>query len=275
LENKKNKFSWKAFISIGLFYSFIIILITGLVLYIAPAGRVANWVNWKLFGITKANWQAIHTIFSFTFATLSVFHLFLINWRAFWTYLKSKSIQGLNKKKEFYLSSLLTIIFLAGVMFSVPPFSSFLDMGAKLKSSWEKEESVPPIPHAELLTLNELAVKLDSMSIEKIVNKLEANKIKFDNANQTLAEISVVNNLTPLEIYQIIVKKSSTGKVGSGMGKKSLDQLAKENNLDINEVIKILSGKNIKARKDQTLKDIAAENDMAAKDIYEIILPKR
>lgn len=61
----KKKFSWKAFISIGLFYSFFILFLTGLALYISPPGRVAHWQEWKFMGFTKENWEAIHVIPSF------------------------------------------------------------------------------------------------------------------------------------------------------------------------------------------------------------------
>ncbi len=269
--SEKSKFSWKAFISIGLLYSFVIIFITGIVLYLAPAGRVSNWINWKLLGLTKEHWQAIHTIFSFTFAILSIFHLFTINWKTFWNYLKSKTTKGLNKKKEFYISSTLTVLILVGVMNTIPPFSSVMDFGSYLKESWEKTETAPPIPHAELLTLNELAVQLDSISIEKIVKKLEANKIKFDGPTQTLSEIGLKNNMPPIEIYNIITKKEPVGIMGSGIGRKSLEEFVKENNLDIDKVMMILKEKNIKAEKEQTLKDIATQNDMAPKDIFDLI----
>jgi hypothetical protein len=271
MENKKNKFSWKAFISIGLFYSFIIIFLTGIVLYLAPAGRVSNWINWKLLGITKERWQAIHTIFAFSFAILSIFHLFTINWKAFWSYLKSRTSEGLNKKREFYIMSVLTILILIGIGYSVPPFSSIMDFGGYLKESWESTETAPPIPHAELLTLNELSTKLDSISIEKITNKLNANKIKFDGPNETLSDIGLKNNMPPIEIYNIITKKGPVGKVGSGIGRKSLKEFAKENNLDIEKVMKILKEKDIKASEEQTLKDIANQNNMAPKDIFELI----
>jgi hypothetical protein len=75
----KNKFSWKAFISFGLTYSFIIIIVSGVMLYMSPPGRYAHWVNWKILGFTKEGWQAIHTVFSYTFVILSIFHLFSIN----------------------------------------------------------------------------------------------------------------------------------------------------------------------------------------------------
>jgi hypothetical protein len=146
-----------------------------------------------------------------------------------------------------------------------------MDFGGYLKESWEDTEKAPPIPHAELLTLNELAEKLDSISVEKIINKLEANRIKFDGPNETLSSISLKNNIPPIDIYNIITKKTLTGMAGSGIGRKTLEQFAEENNLDINQMIKMLQDNGIRAQGNQTLKDIATENNMAAKDIYELI----
>lgn len=273
MTNTKKNFSWRAFISFGLTYAFIIIFLTGIVLYLSPAGRIANWVNWKLIGFSKVEWQAIHTNFSYLFVILSVFHLFTVNWKTFISYLKNKTQRGLNRKRELLISTILTIIIFFGIIFSVPPFSSVMDLGEYLTESWENKETEPPIPHAELLTLTELAIQLENTPIEKIEAKLTANKINFDNINQTLAEIAALNKITPNELYNIIIKKSSAGMPGSGMGKKTLSDIALENNKDVDELISLLKDKNIIATKDKTLKDIADEYDMAAKDIHAIILP--
>ncbi|MBU1012019.1 MAG: DUF4405 domain-containing protein [Bacteroidetes bacterium] len=275
MTNTSKKFSWRAFISFGLTYSFIIIFLTGIVLYLAPAGRIAQWVNWRFAGFSKDEWQAIHTIFSYLFVILSIFHLFTANWKTFVSYLKNKTQNGLNKKRELFISTILTIAIFLGILFSVPPFSSVMDLGEYLKSSWENEESTPPIAHAELLTLTELVVQLNNMPIEKIEEKLIANKIKFENINQTLAEIAAINKITPNELYNIISKKSGAGMPGAGMGKKTLADIAVENNKDVDELINLLKDKNIIATKDKTLKAIAEEYDMAAKDIHEIILPTK
>jgi hypothetical protein len=150
-----------------------------------------------------------------------------------------------------------------------------MDLGEYLTNSWENEESTPPIPHAELLTLSELVQQLNDIPIEKIEEKLLANKIKFEHINQTLAEIAAINKITPNELYNIISKKSGAGMPGAGMGKKTLSDIAYENNKDVDELINLLKDKNIIATKDNTLKDIAEEYDMAAKDIHEIILPTK
>ncbi len=274
MASKSNKFSWRVFISIALVYTFIIIFLTGIVLYFAPAGRVSNWVNWKFLGITKEQWQAIHTNFSFLFAILSIFHLFVINWRTFWTYLKSKTSIGLNKKREFLISTIATIFIIFGVMFSVPPFSSVMSFGEFLKESWDEENISAPIPHAELLTLNELANQLDSIPVEKIVKKLEANNIKFTNTTQNLSEIGALNGMSPAEIYELITKKSIYNTTSVGIGKKSLEAVAKENNLDLEVVLKILEENQIQATKDQTLKEIGEKYNKAPKDIFELFDPK-
>lgn len=266
----KKKFSWKVFISFGLTYSFFIIFITGVILYIAPPGRYANWVNWKILGFTKAGWQALHTTFSYTFVILSIFHLFTVNWKAFWSYLKLKKQKGLNKKREFYISTILTIAFSLGIIYAVPPLKYVMDLGEYFTASWEKEEEEPPIPHAELLTLVELAEQMKLSSVDEITNKLTVHGIKFNNTGQTLIEIAKINETTPLEIYDQISKKSGAQKQGSGIGRKTLEDFAGEVGKSADEVMQILQENGIKAEKGQTLRDIGDSNNMPPRDIFEL-----
>ena len=115
----KKKFFWKSFVSFSLVWSFLIILISGIVLYIAPPGRVSNWTNWMLFGFTKGQWQAMHTLFSLSFVILSVFHLIVFNWKVFWFYIMTKTSSQLNKKKELLISLALIVVVFAGTYFNI------------------------------------------------------------------------------------------------------------------------------------------------------------
>ncbi len=272
MTNTNKKFSWRAFISLGLTYSFIIIFLTGIVLYLSPPGRIAHWVNWRFAGFLKEEWQAIHINFSLLFVILSIFHLFTVNWKTFWSYLKIKSSKGLNKKREFLISTSLTIAIFFAVIFSIPPFSTVVDFGEYLTNSWENKENDPPIPHAELLTLVDLTSQLENMTIEKIESKLKANKIRYESINQTLSEIASLNNITPNALYEIIIKKPQEGMQGMGLGRKTLEDLATENNKEISSFIELLKAKGIEATKDQTLKELADFYDMAARDLHAIIL---
>ena len=55
----QKKFSFRGFTSFTLTLSFILISVSGIVLYIVPSGRVAYWINWKLVGLTRDNWDGI------------------------------------------------------------------------------------------------------------------------------------------------------------------------------------------------------------------------
>lgn len=266
----KQKFSWKVFISFGLTYSFIIIFITGIILYIAPPGRYAHWVDWKILGATKEGWQALHTIFSYTFVILSIFHLFTVNWKAFWSYLKSKKRKGLNKKREFYISTILTIVFFFGIIYAVPPLRYVMDLGEYFTDSWEKEEEEPPIPHAELLTLVELAEQMKLTSVDEITRKLTQHEIKFEKTGQTLQELAIINETTPLEIFNQISKKSGSERQGSGIGRKTIEDFAAEVGKSTDEVMKILQDNGIKVEKGQTLRDIGDNNNMPPRDIFDL-----
>lgn len=205
MNKTKKEFSWRAFISFGLFFSFTIIFVTGIVLYIAPAGRIARWGNWELFGFSKADWESIHTVFSYVFAILSILHLFSINWKVFLSYLKNQAHKGLIKKKELFFSSIFTAFILIGIVFSIPPISTVMTFGNHLSESWENKETEPPIPNAELLTLVELSEQSASMSIEDIIHKLNINNIKFNSTNDNLAEIGILNKISPRDIYKLII----------------------------------------------------------------------
>ena len=266
------KFSWRAFISFGLTYMMLILLVSGFILYVSPPGRYAHWVTWKLWGMTKEEWQAIHTIFSFGFVMLSVFHLFSANWKAFVYYFRSKASRGFNKKFEFLFATLLIGAVFFGTFYSVPPFENVMTLGENLTNSWEKVEERAPVPHAELLTLAELAYQLKIDSVEVMTRKLDNHKITYENTTtQTLQEIADANQMTPAELYEIISKNAGNAMQGSGVGRKTIEEFAVELNKSTDEILKILETNHIKAEKDQTLKKIGDNNNMVPRDLYDLI----
>ncbi len=267
----KSKFSWKAFISFGLTYTIVILLVSGTILYISPAGRYAHWVNWKIWGLTKEGWQALHTVFSYTFVILSIFHLFTVNWKAFLSYLKSKKESGLNRKAELFFSSVLMVVFFFGIIYSIQPFKSVMDLSSYFTASWESNEEAPPIPHAELLTLTELAEQMKIQSVDEITGKLKNHGIVFEDATtQTLQDIATKNNTTPSEIYNLLKQNSGSSKQGSGIGRKTLETFAAEVGKSSDEVLQILKNNNIVAEKGQTLKEIGEINNIPPRDIFEL-----
>ncbi len=52
MTDKKKQFKIRAFTAMMMLLSFVLETISGIVLYIVPPGRVANWTNWKIWGLT-------------------------------------------------------------------------------------------------------------------------------------------------------------------------------------------------------------------------------
>lgn len=265
-QKTNKKFNWKSFISFALFVSFFIIVATGLVLYIAPPGRVAKWVNWQFSGLSKEMWQALHTNLTYTFLILSIFHIFSLNWKVFLSYLKKKAAgAGMQRKKELIMSLILIAVVFFGTLFNIPPFKTVMDIGEYFTESWEKQEERAPMPHTEALTIEELSKKLVKLSPEEIIDKLKKNNITVNSAAQMLKEIGEENDISPFEIYQIITRDAQEKKAtvdsllkqGSGLGRKTLSEVAEVLGQDVALLIEELAKTGIEAREGDKIKDIA------------------
>jgi hypothetical protein len=206
---KNNTFSWRRFTSFNLMLSFLVISITGIVLYIVPPGRVAFWINWTMFGLTKEDWAAVHTLFSFLFIIFSAIHIFF-NWKTFLSYLRDKISRNIGIKKEFSFAVILTLVVFTGTLFGFPPFSTTMDFGESIKNSWEEGAAVAPAPHTELQTLQQVSDEF-GMQIDRVIGKLGRNGIEATGPGQTLKQIAEENGIAPSEVYTVIQKRGEGG----------------------------------------------------------------
>jgi len=200
--NKNSKF--KVFVSFMMFFCFIFIAVTGIVLYITPPGGTAYWLKWKFIGLSKSRWERLHTVFTFLFIFFATFHI-IYNWKLIVNYLKKKTKNGLKYRNEIIISILVVILTAAGTITVIPPFSSVYNIGEKIRASWSENKKSPPVSHAERLSILELSKYLN-IKPEKILNILLKNKIKIKNSKQTLEEIAENNKTAPYKIYFIIKK---------------------------------------------------------------------
>ncbi|NPA39771.1 MAG: DUF4405 domain-containing protein [Thermodesulfobacteria bacterium] len=178
--------------SLLLFFTGLVLVITSVVLYIMPHGRVAYWSGWKLLGLSKDQWEAIHINSGIGFLALLIIHLWL-NWKPFKSYVLKP--QGLITISVVGLCTIATIE-------NIPPFSTVLSLEQKIKKSWEKKLPKAPLPHAELLTLKELCQK-GGIPLKKALELLKNKGIKAL-PNETLKKISKHNHTSPARIYDII-----------------------------------------------------------------------
>ena len=266
----KKAFSWRVFISFGLFIAVLVMLVSGVILYISPPGRVANWTDWRLIGLTKRGWQHQHIIFGFAFLILSLFHLFVINWKAFFSYLKSKTAEGVKSPAELLSIITLSALFGIGTYYGIQPFSAVIKFGDAISGSWERQEKQAPVPHAELMTLTQLA---DQPGLggdpAGLKTKLEHAGLNVTSLDQTLAEIATLNGKTAEQLYEVIapVKTERHPVQGQGFGKKTLQEIADEAGVAATSLQLALKQKGIEAKLDTPLKSIAENNKIEMNEL--------
>ena len=52
-------------------FSFVIVAVSGTMMFIVPPGRIASWTEWKFIGLTREEWVSIHVVLSIFFAGVS------------------------------------------------------------------------------------------------------------------------------------------------------------------------------------------------------------
>jgi len=270
-KKKSDGIYWRSVISFYIVISFIVMSISGIILYLAPPGRVAFWSEWTFIALTKEQWQAVHTIFTFIFVFAAVFHIYF-NWKVIIGYLKSKMGEGMKRRNELILASVFSLLVSVLTIANIPPFSSVMVFGEDLSESWSDENSEPPVPHAELLSLTEFA---EVINIEKdqLISRLKSNGLKVPPGTVTVKELAELNNITPQIVYEFVQGESNKVILveGSGYGRKSIEQISKDLNIELAVVLDKLKKKGINAAPDVKIRDLAIENDISPIELVELI----
>jgi len=290
MTKKKKQFKIRAFTAMMMLWSFVLETISGVVLYFVPPGRVANWTDWKLWGLTKHGWAAVHTILGYVFLIFALLHIYF-NWKPILSYIKRKIQGSLRMRAEMTVSVVVTLLITIMTIASIPPFSSIMDLGESLKNSWEDNNSQPFMPHAELLTLQEFTRQVD-IPLDEAINILRANGIEVSEPEVVVADIAEKNSLSPAEIYAFLrsglsvegkqkidskvtgTQGRGVGAGGGGFGWKTFEQIAAELNVPIEKVMTILNEAGIDAKQADVIRDAAEKNDRRAVDIVNLIKEK-
>jgi len=271
----KTQFSWRAFFSLLAAVSFIGMTFTGIILFVVPPGRIANWTGWTILALTKHQWIGLHDWFSIIFVVASVFHLYF-NWKPFVSYLKSKVTKAFALRAEWVAALVVCIIAFAGTVLGVSPFATLMEWNESIKQSYDSPRQRGPVPHAEMMTLAELADKYTGIELETMLDNLRQHGIKVESPEAVLGELAEINGLTPAELYNIALGKTGSGRRGSGgggqrgggddlggqrggggFGRLTLKQYCQQIGLDIDTVVSKLKDNGYQASPDMTMRAIA------------------
>lgn len=259
--------------------AFLVMLLTSLLLYIAPQGRVAYWSDWRFWGLDKTQWGNIHMNVGLIFLLTLGLHIYY-NWTALISYLRNQSKQLIIATGEFAFALVLLIAVIAGTYAELPPLVYLQRVNDFLKESAAAKYGEPPYGHAELSSVKTVAARM-GLDPGKVLQHLVQAQVRLEDENQTILAIARLNNRTPKEIYDAM---QAAGKASApslqpmpdqppaGFGKKSLTDVADQYGLNLDEVLAKLQAQSIKAARDMSVKDIAAQNGMSPPDLYQVLL---
>lgn len=248
--------------SLTITFSFLIMSYTGILLFIAPKGRVANWINWELFGLDKTQYTNLHVTFMVLFLVGMVFHLYL-NWKPLMAYLKNKSRQFSLLTKEFVFAVAINTLFFVGTLSYWAPFDQFLDFEEDVKNSWEKKVDKAPYGHAELSTLKEFSEKTN-VPLQSIMQQLTSGKIQGVQSDKTIAALAKENGKSPSQLFELINLKKTTEPTqkttlveGGGYGKLTFQDAAIQHQFDLSKALEMLKAKGATVTEKSTIRDAA------------------
>jgi hypothetical protein len=260
--------------------AFVLMLVTSIILFITPQGRIANWADWRLWGLTKTNWGNIHINLGLLFLIALSVHIYY-NWKPLISYLKNKAKQIKLFTPEFNLAFVITIVFIFGAYFLVPPFGWVMSLNEHFKDAGAEKYGEPPYGHAELSSLQTFTKKM-KLDLAKSMELLDKAGYAVEDGNITLATIGRQYHIPPQLVYETIksaqittAKKSDNINLPEspipGTGNLTLADFCTQHKLNMKLVVRELKKQGIEAAEDLTLKKIAANNETSPTDIYERI----
>ena len=304
-------FQLRAFTTLIVTFSFLVLAATGLVLYIEPHGRVAYWTEWRLLGLGKEHWDGVHIVAALMFLLSSGVHVYL-NRKPLKRFLLCRLRQGLGRTREMAVALVLVPLCTVGAAAGWQPFQAVLDLNEHIKSSWAATPaSQPPFGHAELVSLESLCLKT-GIEQEAALANLKRRGISFTSEQQLLRDVAHANSMTPHAVFRVMCggarparRKTGRGKgrkatagpraattrgeaelgadsrqavvrgfrmySGRGLGKKTLEDVCKELGLRPQQGRDALLKAGIRASDDQTLKTIALGAGMRPRALLETL----
>ncbi len=260
--------------------SFLFMLLTSIILYVTPHGRVAYWADWHLWGLSKDQWGALHINVGVLFLLALAIHIYY-NWSPIVRYLENRAKALKIFTKEFNLALVLLLVCIAGTYAKIPPFSTLLNISEGIKEAAAVKYGEPPYGHAELSSLKSFVRKMET-ELEPAMAALKAAGYTVESETQTLREIADRNGITPQQVYLAMstataVTSESPGRAAlpptpaPGTGNLTLAEFCGQYHLDPSAIANALQTAKLEAAEEMTLKKIAAANHMSPVDLYDLI----
>ena len=156
-------FDFRGFITYSVLLSFIVMLASGVVMFLAPSGRVAGQTDWSLLGLDRARWQTLHLSFAVVFVVAGLVHL-TCNWRGLLHHLRERTTKHVTLKWEAVLALAAVVWLIASAAVPMPPASTLHGWNEYFrKTFWA---GAPPAQESTTAPSSVEAASDDAMAID-------------------------------------------------------------------------------------------------------------
>jgi hypothetical protein len=239
-EKTRKSFNYRAFVSILTGFSFILMTVTGLVLFFAPSCRIARDTSWSVLGYNKDQWVGVHVWLSIVFVIASIFHIYF-NWAVLVCYFKAKVRRGLALRAEWIVALAVCGIIYAGTIYEVPPFSTLM--------AW-KETFKHEGPGAG-----------------------EHGRGRQGRSWENTGESGIIEQQA--ELHQQQSQSPHQDGSRSRMGQKTLKQFCSEEGIDLTSAVLILKNQGYTVRETMTMREIADSKGVHPSELRNILQPEK
>lgn len=239
-EKTGKSFNYRAFVSVLTGFSFVVMTVTGLVLFFAPSCRIARDTSWSILGYNKDQWVDIHVWFSIVFVIASIFHIYF-NWAVLLCYFKAKVRRGLALRAEWIAALAVCGIIYAGTIYEAAPFSTLM--------AW-KETFKHEGPGAG-----------------------EHGRGRQSRALENNGESGITEQQAELHKQQQ-AQLPHQGGSRSGMGQKTLKQFCSEEGIDLSAAVLSLKNQGYAVRGTMTMREIAESKGVHPRELRNILQPE-
>jgi hypothetical protein len=251
------RLSFRAFISFALLVGGLVAATAGIVLFLAPSGRVANLTDWHLLGLSRPDWQAIRTIFALVFLLGAAIHVYL-NWRPLRSYLWDRSPSESSRPWEMVASVALLALVFVFTLRGAAPFSSIVAFGERVSASW-------PGPDQP----SQASLPLESAPDSRAGTDSPPEAFPVTRTESVLTEDRVPGTGTGTGGGTGDGARPGAGS-GEGLGRLTLEEFCRQEGIVLSEAANRLAAAGIRAEGGDRLRTLAADAGLQPNEVADL-----
>lgn len=130
-------FYLRAFVTMVMIASLVVFTLSGLALFVAPSGQMAQTIGWQLLALSKGQWETVHVAFGFLWMPLAALHL-AYNWRVVRGYVRDRARRTFVWRREAIAALALSLLLAAAAVFELPPVTQLMRVEAAFGEVWAR-----------------------------------------------------------------------------------------------------------------------------------------